>query len=428
MTQVTFVLSSKMICSYWEGKHLLVCVTLPIRLSGDGLLDNANGEAYLRGDRIRDPWLSRWLIQTTGRMLDQGRVCPTTPFPGLEQAGTEIRVGTRKLQVDAKGTRVHIDRPDEVAVASKATRAAHPGSAFGLVLVPTSRTAATRSSFGAGEARDAGLRGLVSQVGDILAVFPAGHAPVVMAAGILVAHAVRVADEERADLVFHAEVDHLAGRLVPQIAHAPLYPPAYLVLGALEPLPSAGMGGTPGLLPADLPDLLRSPSFERADAAPGHDQGFPGIGGDSSQVYLAQINRRLYRAGSLCRLFRLNADVQLEAVVPHEGTGPGLDRERNRQHDGRSPSPHRQDDTALLQGHRLRGPVDGVEALLSPGVLHPHFRVLPAECAGGFNVGEKGVYDHLHRLAVQGIAPFGLLLQLVAPRPPGVAHPVLFVQ
>ncbi|OLB44715.1 MAG: hypothetical protein AUI01_12740 [Ktedonobacter sp. 13_2_20CM_2_56_8] len=330
--------------------------------------------------------------------------------------------------MDAKGILMHIDRPDEVAVASKATLAANPSSAFGLVLVPTSRTPATGSSFGAGEARDAGLRGLVSQVVDILAVFPQGHAPVVVAAGILVAHAVRVADEERADLVFHAEVDHLAARLVTEIAHAPLYPPAYLVLGALELLPAAGMFGTPGLLPGDLSDLLRSPSFERADAAPGHDQGFPGIGADSGKVYLAQINRRLYRAGSLCRLFRLDADVQLEAVVPHEGTGPSIVRERNRQHDGRSPSPHRQDDTALLQGHRLRGPVDWVEALLTPGVLHAHLRVLPAEFAGGFNVGEKGVHDHLHRLAVQGIPPFGRLLQLVAPRPAGVAHPGLFVQ
>jgi hypothetical protein len=112
--------------------------------------------------------------------------------------------------VDAKGILMHIDRPDEVAVASKATLAANPSSAFGLVL--TSRTPATGSSFGGGRARDAGLRGLVSQVVDILAVFPQGHAPVVVAAAILVAHAVRVADEERAYLVFHAEVDHLAAR------------------------------------------------------------------------------------------------------------------------------------------------------------------------------------------------------------------------
>jgi hypothetical protein len=198
--------------------------------------------------------------------------------------------------VDAKGILMHIDRPDEVAVASKATLAANPSSAFGLVL--TSRTPATGSSFGGGRARDAGLRGLVSQVVDILAVFPQGHAPVVVAAAILVAHAVRVADEERAYLVFHAEVDHLAARLVTEITHAPLYPPAYLVLGALELLPAAGLFGTPGLLPADLSDLLRSPSFERADAAPGHDQGFPGIGADSGKVDLAQINRRCTAPGA----------------------------------------------------------------------------------------------------------------------------------
>ena len=323
---------------------------------------------------------------------------------------------------------MHIDRANEIAVAGKAAGVACPGSASGFVTMPTSGTPARCSSFGAGEARDASLFGFVREVVNILAVLPAGHALVVMASSVPAAHAVRIADEQGSDLVFNTEVNHGPGRFMAHIPNAPLGTLTYLALRALQLLPTARVLLAPALFFGEVPQLFAALPFERADAAPGHDQGFPGIGADSGKVYLAQINRRLYRAGSLCRLFRLDADVQLEAVVPHEGTGPSIVRERNRQHDGRSPSPHRQDDTALLQGHRLRGPVDWVEALLTPGVLHAHLRVLPAEFAGGFNVGEKGVHDHLHRLAVQGIPPFGRLLQLVAPRPAGVAHPGLFVQ
>jgi hypothetical protein len=53
----------------------------PSPLEGDGLLDIATGVACLRGNPLCKRWVSRWLIQTTGRMLDQGRACPTTPCP-----------------------------------------------------------------------------------------------------------------------------------------------------------------------------------------------------------------------------------------------------------------------------------------------------------------------------------------------------------
>jgi hypothetical protein len=56
---------------------------------------------------------------------------------------------------------MHIDRADEVTVTTKPAGAARPSSAFGLVLVPAAGTPAAGSSFGAGEARDAGLLGFV---------------------------------------------------------------------------------------------------------------------------------------------------------------------------------------------------------------------------------------------------------------------------
>src|SRR5258708_16615103 len=96
--------------------------------------------------------LTCWLIQTTLR-----RVCPTTPFPGSQRAGTEIREGTRKLQVDTKGILMHIDRANEIMMATEAALAARPSSAFGLVPMPAPGPPDAGSSFGAGRVRVSGL-------------------------------------------------------------------------------------------------------------------------------------------------------------------------------------------------------------------------------------------------------------------------------
>ena len=106
---------------------------------------------------------------------------------------------------------MHIDRANKVTVVCESAGAACPSSAFGLVFVPAAGTPARCSSFGASEAQDAGLFRFVGQVVDVLAVLPQGHALVVVPAGVTVAHAVRVADEERADLVLDTEVDEPFG-------------------------------------------------------------------------------------------------------------------------------------------------------------------------------------------------------------------------
>ena len=79
---------------------------------------------------------------------------------------------------------MHIDRADEVAVAAKPAAAARSSSAFGLVLVPAARTPDAGPSFGAGEAQGAGLLGFMGEVVDVFAVFPHGHATVVVTAGV----------------------------------------------------------------------------------------------------------------------------------------------------------------------------------------------------------------------------------------------------
>jgi hypothetical protein len=399
----------------------------PSPLEGDGLLDIAIGVACLRGDPLCKRWLSRWLIQTTGLLRDQGRACPTTPCPGPKRAGTEIREGTRELQMNAKGILMHIDRPDQIAVAAFAALAAHPVSASGLVCVLASGTPATRASFGAGEAQDASLTGLVGKVVDVSPVLPLGHAPVVVAAAVAGAHAVRVADEERAHIVLDTKIDDLPRGLVSEITHAPLGPSADFVLRPLELLPAPGAFLAAALLPGELSRLLCSLAFEGADTASGHDERLARVGGHGGQMDFPQVNGGLNRAGTGFRLWDFHADVQFEATVPHERTGPGVLWQLNGQYQRRATFAQWQHDAPLLDAHRLGGPVDGIERFDAPGVLHAHLRVFLAQFARGLDVRKESVNHHLYRLAMQGIPAFGHPLQLVAPRPRSMGHPSIFV-
>ena len=322
---------------------------------------------------------------------------------------------------------MHIDRANEVAVAPKATAVARPGSASGLVRMPAAGTPAAGSSFGAGEARDAGERRFMGQVVDVPTVFPQGHALVVTAASACPSDAVRIADEERSHLLFDAKGNHLPGGLMPEIADTAFAAAAQPAPGPLQ-LPPA----TRALLAATLlfgqpAQLLAALSFEGTDAASRDDQGRPRIRGHRRQVDFSQVNRRLSRAGSLFRLRDFQADVQFKAVVPDQGTGSGVLGEVKRQDEGRSPSSHRQDDPPLLPVDCLGGPLDGVEAFDLPGVLCPHPGMLAAQPAGGLDGVEKGARDLLDGLRIEGELALRRLLQLVLPRPTRMDPPGLLV-
>ncbi|HKF36052.1 MAG TPA: hypothetical protein VKB35_04065, partial [Ktedonobacteraceae bacterium] len=79
------------------------------------------------------------------------------------------------------GHGMHINRANKVTVSREPTGAACPISAFGLVFMPTSGTLTRCSSFRASEARDMGLLCLVSEIVNILAIFPQGHTLIVVA-------------------------------------------------------------------------------------------------------------------------------------------------------------------------------------------------------------------------------------------------------
>ena len=138
-------------------------------------------------------WLTCWLIR-------QRWGVPARLLLYLILSGREIREGTRKLQVDAKGILMHIDRSHEIAMAAKPAVAADPVSSPGLMFMRASGTPAAGSSFGASEAPDARLLAFVGEIVDVIAVFPLRHPAIVMASAISIADAVRVADEERPDL------------------------------------------------------------------------------------------------------------------------------------------------------------------------------------------------------------------------------------
>jgi hypothetical protein len=186
--------------------------------------------------------------------------------------------------VDTKGILMHIDRANEITMATQAALAARPSSAFGPVTMPAAGTPAAGASFGAGRARDAGLLRFVGEVINVVAVFPLRHTAIVMSATVPVAHAMWVADEECADLVLDTEVDDFASGLVSQVADAPFGPSAHFVLRALQLLPAPGMLLAPALLLGELAKLPTSLPFEGTNTAPGDDERLARVGRHGSEV------------------------------------------------------------------------------------------------------------------------------------------------
>ena len=323
---------------------------------------------------------------------------------------------------------MHIDRTNQVPVPGEPAFAAFPISAFGLVFVPTCRTPARCASFRAGKAHDVSGFGFVGEIIDIFSIFPAGHTLVVMPALIVVTHTMRVADEERPDLVLHTEVDHLPARFMVQIADTPFSTVALFVPGSLQLLPVARILLAPSLFLGDFAKLLIALPFERTDATPGDNHSLASIGGDGCQVDLAQVDCGLDRARGIFCLGSFHAHMQLKATIPDQATGAAVFRQGNVQDQGRTPFAHRQHHTPTLIRDGLSRPLDRIKAFGPPGVLHLHLGMSLAELACGFDVSEEGGHDHLYRLAVQRETPFGSFLQGISTRPLRMVDPCCFVR
>jgi len=322
---------------------------------------------------------------------------------------------------------MHIDAANEITVSREPTGATDPISPPGLVFVPTARTLTRCSSFGASEARDVSLFGLVREGVDILAVFPLSQTLIVVSPTVTVADTVRIANEERANLMFCAEVDDFAGGFVTLITNTALCSFALLVLSSLELFPPARIFLATGLFLCHFAKLFGSLMLQGPDAPACDNQSRTCIGRNGCQVDFTQIDRGVSLTRNMLSLWDLNTHMQLKAIVPDKASRTAVLRQIKGKNKRFVSSPHRQDDTPILFADRLSRPFDWREAFFSPGIFHSHLRMSLAELACGVNVGKESVHHHLHGLAMQCKLPFGGFLQFVTPWPFDMIHPCLFV-
>ena len=195
------------------------------------------------------------------------------------------------------GDGVHIDRAYDIPVAFKSTGLASPVPPFGLMTMATYGTPAGRTTFVPGEAwamrptmRDAVLFRLLLQIIDIPAVLPLAHALVVVAAGVLAADPVGVADEHGFHFMFLTKIHHLAGPLVAQVTDAALSAQSQLCACMSRFPPATGALLAAGALGLNLSELLAVVALQGADTAPGDNQRITLVGGHGGQMDLAQVH------------------------------------------------------------------------------------------------------------------------------------------
>jgi hypothetical protein len=313
------------------------------------------------------------------------------------------------------GKTMYIDRPHQITVSLKATGFTCPISAFGLMKMSTARTLTRCSSFRASEARDVSLFAFVSQIVDVFAILPQAHPLIMISAMILMTYAMRIAHEERSDLLLDAKVDDLSGGFVTQITNTTFASLAELILRLLQFLPATGMLLAPALLFGKVSQLLIALVFEGTDPTTGHDQSVLGIGGDGREVDFSQVDRGWVLAWSSFRSRNLDADVQFKASVPDQRTGSTFWRKIQRQNQRGTTTSHRQNGAPWLFADGLFRPHDGIEPLGFVGIAH--LGVAWFQLARGVDIGKEGMYNHLDGLTMQGKAAFRRFLQGVASRP-----------
>src|SRR5258708_4379837 len=220
-----------------------------------------------------------------------------------------------------KCKRMHIHRSNNVTVPGKATSFTCPISSFGLVFMLTDRTLATCSSFGASEAHDVSLFCLMGQVVDIFAVFPLGHALVVVPAAIPVADTMRITDEERADFLLLTEGDDGSGGFVSHITNPAFCSCLDLILGFLDFLPPSRVLLASGLSLSNLTQLLSSLTFERPNTASGDDHGLTCVCRDGGKMNFTQVYRCMNTPRRFLRNRLFDTDKQFKTVIPDNATG-----------------------------------------------------------------------------------------------------------
>ena len=324
---------------------------------------------------------------------------------------------------------MHVHAPDDVAMACKSTLGvlAHPVAPPNSLAPLATRTSARGPPFGAGEAQDASSCTLLLKIVLVPAIFPLTHALMVVASTRLVAHPMRVPNEDRLHPFLLQEADDLSRRFVPLVAHLPFGACPQPGFGTLELAPAPRAFAAARLFTLQLPQALVVAALEAADAPTAHDQSLPGGRGCRCQVDLAQVNGGLRCSWGLSGRRDGHHHVQLVAFVPYQRDCPDVFGQVQAEAECLASPAHGQDEPFALACDRLGGP-------LHRHVLLGLIRVAQAglgrlELAGGLDISEKLVADHLNALGVEcELPPFGGLLQRVTIRPGLVLVPGLLMK
>ncbi len=319
-----------------------------------------------------------------------------------------------------KGKWVHVDAAHHIPVSLEGTGlvAAAPLTPFHSLFPAAYWTLAARSPLRASEALDARCFGFIGEVGHILPVFPRRHPLIVVASAVASAHAVWIADEQFPHTLLLAEGDQPPRAFVAQVAYLPAFAGAHLAPGGPQPSRASRALLAAPALPRQLSKGQVMPTLQGSDPAARHHQRCALVGGHGSLVNFSQVDGRLGRPRSRFSGTGWNRDVQLKAVLPDELAAPNALGQVELEHQRTAPSSHRQHDTSPFHADCLGRPEQREVPLVLVGVADPGVGV--AQFPRGLDVGQEGMQDHLHRLAVQRELPFGSGSQVGLVRPGGM--------
>jgi hypothetical protein len=213
---------------------------------------------------------------------------------------------------------MHVDTAYQIAMTGKLALLAMPGAVFRFMPVIAHRAMARCSSFRSGNDRNATQFQLVGQVVYVFAIFPLGHAVIMRVTAVFVSDPIGIADVDLADAVSLAELNHPARGFMPQIFYlaaglrsdTPLRTQEFFM--AARPLFALGK---PAL---NLAGGLLSIPLDSPDTAPRNNKARAGVGSDSAQMDLAQINGGVPGRNNSGLRFNRLLDMQFKAIVPNK--------------------------------------------------------------------------------------------------------------
>ncbi len=300
---------------------------------------------------------------------------------------------------------MHIEATHKVAMTGESAFPAMPVAAFRFMPMTANGTRARCASFRSSDYRDATQFQLVAQIGYVLAIFPFGHAVIVLRTIVLVPNSIGIADVGLADSVSFAELSNPASSFMPQVFYLAAGLRRDAAFRAHEFLVAARPACAFGKTALDLGYGLLPIPLDGSDPSARNDKTVSRIGGNSRQVDLAQVNRGMNIAGDGGICLKRLLDMQFKTIVPNERHCSGL--LNLKVEDKRlSPFPHREYQLAVFYLDRLSGPQHRIEGLGAPRVLDPLVALFTVLSSSVY-IGDKRLANHLGGLAMDLCLAFG---------------------